>query len=235
LGCHQSEYFLNLPVDLRVLLLISIELTIAAKVTPNASYFIAGFLKQSSLEEAQKYLGIVPGGTPVVPPVIPPVIPPVVTPDWPQSVAKKVDQAVTNSIVLVDDAELFLPVLANSFYLVELMILYSGNSSQGDYRASVRFPSLSGTGSAVGFFNGFSANMAASITAVEQGAGRWPLGDAIVGVSGTITEYLCCYVRFLLRTGLGGEMRYQFANGKVGTGRIVITRAGSTMRMQKLA
>ena len=192
-----------------------------------ATYYIDGLLRQSSAAQARAYLGIEP---------FTPVTPPEPSSDWGQTVTKRLSQSVVSTDNFQNDNELLLTIVPAGFYLVELLLLYSGNSAQGDYQGRIRFPSLGASGSAMGYFNAFSSNMTPSLTAVQQGDDtHWPANGAVIGVSGTIEEQLCCQVRFLLKAGAGGLIQYEFANGNGADGRTVITRAGSTFRLQRLS
>ncbi len=193
----------------------------------DVSYFNLGFLRQVTAEQDRIYLGLQPTTPPLPPPA---------TLDWPQSVSKTTDQEVVSTDTLRADDELFLPVLANSFYLCELLLMYSGNSSTGDYKGRIMFPSLVGGGSAIGYVNGLSTILAPELSAVQHGVDtNFPGSDVVLGVTGTITDYALAQIRFLIRTVLPGTMRYLFANANGADGRTVITRAGSILRAQQLA
>ncbi len=192
------------------------------------TYYCEGLLRQGDAQLAREYLGI------ESPPI--PQLPPPPTLDWPQSVTKTVHQSVVSTDTPRDDDELLLPIEANAFYLVELFLLYSGNSAQGDYRGRLDFPSLAFGGSAIGFVVAFSPNLLPEITAVQAGTNtQFPLNDIVIGISGDLNDFLCAQVRLQIRTILGGTLQYQFANGSGADGRTVITKAGSTLRMQRLA
>jgi hypothetical protein len=191
------------------------------------TYYLDGLHRQPSAEAARIYLGVQdPAG---------PTLPPPATQDWPQSVTALADQRVDDVSISTPDNELFLPIGANGFFLVEMLLLYSGNSPQGDFAGRLVFPSLAGPGNAMGYWNGFDSNLNPVINAVQQGTDTiWPLNDVRVGVTSDITQFLICQVRFLIRTVQAGIMQFHFSNGQAGAGRIVIRRTGSLMRMQQL-
>jgi hypothetical protein len=192
------------------------------------TYYIDGLHRQGNAQAARTYLGVQD------PPE--PTLPPPATQDWPQSVSALVDQRVDDVSFAVADNELFLPISANGFFLVELLLLYSGNSPQGDFAGHLSFPSLAGPGNAMGYWNGFDSNLNPVINAVQQGTDTiWPLNDVRVGTTSDITQFLICQVRFLIRTVLAGTIQFYFSNGQAQAGRTVIRRAGSIMRMQQLS
>lgn len=196
--------------------------------TNDVSYYLQGFLRQGTAPLARTYLGLQDPATPTLPPPA--------TLDWPQSVSALVDQEVVNTDFVIADNELFMPIAADGFYAVELLLLYSGNSAQGDFKGSCTFPSLAGPGSAMGYWNGFNENLLPVINAVQQGTPtQWPANDVRVGVTGTLTDMNICQVRFMIRTVLAGNIQFRFANGNGADGRIVIRRAGSILRMQQLS
>ena len=194
----------------------------------DTTYYSDGLLRQPTAPLSRKYLGIQDPLTPILPPPA--------TIDWPQSVSALVDQTVTSTDIAQADNELFMPIAANGFYAVEFLLLYSGNSQQGDFGGHFTFPSLAGPGSAMGYWNGFNTNLLPVINAVQQGTPtQWPANDVILGVTGTITDLNICQVRFMIRSVLAGNIQFRFANGQGADGRIVIRRAGSIFRMQQLS
>jgi hypothetical protein len=196
-------------------------------LNPFISYYMQGALRQGNSELAREYLGIQNPSTPTLPPPS--------TIDWPQSVSATADQQVSDVSISVADNELFLPIAANGFFLAELLLLYSGNSPQGDFSAHFTFPSLAGPGNAMGYWNGLDNNLSPVINAAQQGTNTiWPLNDVRVGTTSDITQLLICQVRFLIRTVEGGTIQFFFSNGNAQVGRRVIRRAGSILRMQRL-
>ncbi len=191
------------------------------------TYYSDGLLRQPSAQLSRNYLGI---ENLTVPPLPPPS-----TIEWPQSVSKSADQFVVSTATPQNDDELFIPIVANAFYMVELLLLYAGNSAQGDYRARFSFPSIANGGTAMGFIVAFNANLLPEINAVQKGTNtNFPTNDIVIGVTSSISDLLCAQCRFQIRTVLPGIMQYEFANGNGADGRTVVTKKGSILRAQRL-
>ena len=154
--------------------------------------------------------------------------------DWDTTVTKSADQTVSNNATPQNDSELSVAVTTNTLYLVELLLLYAGNNTTGDYRGRFTFPDVTGGGTAMGWFNGFNAALTAVMTPVQAASTTaWPNGDMILGTTASSADFLACQVRFLLRTtGTSGTLQYQFSNSAAALGRDSITKAGSTLRIK---
>lgn len=154
--------------------------------------------------------------------------------DWDTTIVKSADQTVTNNATPQNDSELSVAVATNTLYLVELLLLYAGNNTTGDYRGRFTFPDVTGGGTAMGWFNGFNASLTAVMTPVQAASTTaWPNGDMILGTTASSADFLACQVRFLLRTtSTAGTLQYQFANSAAALGRDSITKAGSTLRIK---
>lgn len=58
----------------------------------------------------------------------------------PQTARKSSDQSVTSSTVIVNDTELFLPMIANASYFYEGWLLYTGGSNTPDLKLNYFIP-----------------------------------------------------------------------------------------------
>jgi hypothetical protein len=158
--------------------------------------------------------------------------------DWDFEITKQADQSVTDNATPQNDSELLWNgILANSLYLVEAIILYTGNNITGDYRGRFTFPANPST-TGIGFLNGFGAGgLSAQITPlVAASTTAWPTGDLNLGVTGVTTDLLPAFVRFYFRTaGAGGTLQYQFSNFVAAAGRTSTTLIGSTLRVKRFA
>lgn len=156
--------------------------------------------------------------------------------DWDVTIIKSADQTVSNNATPQNDTELFTTLSANTLYLIEVVLLYSGNNTTGDYRCNLTFPATSG-GAAPGFYSGYNASLTGQIA---TGAGvssitQWPsnAGDLILGTTANPAELITALIRVTLHVGgSGGTLQFKFANSAAALGRDSITKAGATLRVK---
>jgi len=150
--------------------------------------------------------------------------------DWDGELTKPTDQTVTDNATPQNDTFLSTALLADTFYLIELQLVYSGNNVTGDYRGRFTFPT-SVSGGVIGSFVGFSTTgTAQTTTAAQASLTQWPTGDILL-FTDLEANLRTCLIRFQLYTaGAGGTLQYQFANNLAAAGRTSTTRAGSTLR-----
>ena len=136
----------------------------------------------------------------------------------------------TNNAVLQNDSQLSFAVAANETWYVELLLSYSGNNVNGDYKCGFTFPTSTGWVSYVGdstaadainLSTGIRISAAASITAVA-------LGTDAADTPRTFS------LQMMIRTTAAGNVQFQFANNAAAAGRTSTTRAGSTLMARKL-
>lgn len=149
--------------------------------------------------------------------------------EWDVEIVKSSDQGVTNNSTPQNDSELLTTLESSSFYLVELHLMYTGDTS-GDYKCHFTFP-FANAGPR-GFSNGFDLAGTGVIT-------------AFAAVSNTQTPDVALHSSAAVRTAMiqfsvlvdatGGTLQYKFANNAAGIGRTSTTKAGSTLRVRKLA
>lgn len=152
---------------------------------------------------------------------------------WDVVIVKSSDQTVTNSIVPVNDTELFTPLDANSHYLVELCLIYSANNTTGDYRGRFTIPTIN-SGVSVGFWNGYTGAGTISIVPVNSGSTVFPSADIILAAAATDIP-VTTFIQFTILTeGVAADLQWQFANSAAAIGRTSTTRTGATLRVKKL-
>ncbi len=152
--------------------------------------------------------------------------------DWDVVLTKPSDETVTDNATPQNDSFLSTALAANTFYLIELHLLYSGNNTTGDYRGRFTFPTAT-SGGVIGIFTGFGAAGAAATTTIGQASlTQWPSGDIIL-FADLEANIRTCLVRFqLLTAGAGGTLQYQFSNSVAGAGRTSTTRAKTVLRLK---
>jgi hypothetical protein len=156
-----------------------------------------------------------------------------IAPEWDAEVSKTADQTVTNDTTLTNDSDLVLPMEANTGYLFELIILYTGNDATGDYKWALAYPTVA-DGQNVWGFPVIWNTAANGLTNSSAGAGTalFPASGQQVGVDPNII--MMQWIRFFIYNQTAGNMQYQFANFAASSGRTSITKAGSIMRMKRL-
>lgn len=152
---------------------------------------------------------------------------------WDVVITKSADQTVTNDATPQADTELFTALVAGAFYEIQLLLLFSGNDTTGDYQASFAYPTVTNNLN-MGFCNNFNASNAAVIAGRAGAANQWPSTAEPLGVVvGDVIR--TSFLTFFLRTeAAAGNLQYQFANAAAGVGRTSTTRAGSTLRVKRL-
>jgi hypothetical protein len=154
--------------------------------------------------------------------------------DWDQTITKGTDQTVTNNATLQNDTELVAALLTNSVYLVEFVIVYSGNDATGDYKMQFTGP-WNMAQQAQGYHVNLNASLAAGITATNGGAGGvWPAGALSVGTDALHSKFVF-HGRIFLTTNAAGNLQFQFSNLSAASGRESTTYAGSMLRVKKLS
>jgi hypothetical protein len=152
--------------------------------------------------------------------------------DWDSEIVKSSDQSVENNDTPQDDTELFSTLDADGFYLINLLLLYSGTTSDGDYKFWFTYPTADSA--PTGCVNGWNGPRSAVLNSGTSGSLTvFPTLGFVFGTVDNNKE--CAFVQFLLQVGgSGGTLQYQFANSSAGLARISTTRAGTTLRIKKL-
>lgn len=147
---------------------------------------------------------------------------------FPQIAFQAVDSSpVNNSTTLVSSAYLVLPVVANSTYYIELLIL-SASASAADFKNNLTLPS--GTGLIVPF--GSDTAVAAATTSVTLDATTtltWATGGR-----GTGTTHASNPKGFLDISTVAGDVTFRFAQQTANLSNTVL-KAGSTMTIIRVA
>lgn len=153
--------------------------------------------------------------------------------EWDVEIVKSADQVATNTASL-NDSELFTPVAANAFYRIELLLLYSGNDATGDYAWFFTHPNITGSNS-IGMAANFNATLVNTLSAISGSVTQFPSAVRVCG-TGALNELLVTPVRFTLRTvGNAGTLQFVFGNAVPAVGRTATTRAGTTLRLKRIA
>jgi hypothetical protein len=151
--------------------------------------------------------------------------------DWDVYITKSTKQDVTNSGG-VDDTELVFAVAANEVWYFELLLLYNGTNTTGDYQFSFNLPNAHGWYRYVGSDNTADAILASSGVRI---AGT-TFGAVGLGVDGSTTIPRVFFLEAMVAFGAsGGNIQFNFGNAAAGAGRTSSTFAGSVLRARKMA
>lgn len=154
--------------------------------------------------------------------------------DWDQTVTKTANQTVTNNATLQNDTQLVAALLTNSVYLVEFVIIYSGNDTTGDYKMQFTGP-WNVAAQAQGYHLNLNASLATGLTATLGGAGGvWPAGALSLGTDALHSKFVFTG-RIFITTNAAGNLQFQFSNLSAASGRESTTYAGSLLRIKKLS
>ena len=152
--------------------------------------------------------------------------------NWDINISKSADQTVTNNATLQNDTELKFNVAAGEVWYVQLLLVYSGNDNNGDFKCNFTFPSSSGWYSFIGWnlpSNGIQVNTGTRLAAVATLPADIGMGTSAAN------EPRSLKVTMMLRPTAAGTVQFQFANNLAGAGRTSTTRAGALLRARKLA
>ena len=151
--------------------------------------------------------------------------------DWDIDITKSGLQDVHNTATVVNDTELLFPVLINEVWYVQLLLLYSGNSTSGDYKFDFSLPT------AHGWIRYITDNSTADAIQVSTGI-------RLAGVTALAAQVSCgtdaaftartALVEMMFRAATTGNIQFQFANVTAALGNISRTYGGSVIRGKRL-
>ncbi|MFD7428400.1 hypothetical protein ACFV6Z_15330 [Streptomyces sp. NPDC059818] len=148
----------------------------------------------------------------------------------PNIVVKGTTQTVNNSVVLVPDDELFLPVEAGAVYDVTAWLVHS-SAIAGDIAIGWTAPAGSTFTWGV---QGPATSATTTATASESNFQQRNLGDS-AGLGGGAGTAVCTDARGVLTTGSNaGTLRVTFAQNTINVSDTQM-RAGSTLRLKRVA
>jgi hypothetical protein len=144
-------------------------------------------------------------------------------------VNKAADQTITSSIVMTNDAALFVPVAANSQYMVQCYLIYQA--------AAASLIKVGWTGPAGATMNWVTNGLSTAVTAATNGviikANQVIADTPAMGAAGAGVSVVAPMVGWLTTT-TGGTLQFQWAQSvSGGTGTVV--KAGSRLWLRKVA
>jgi len=146
-------------------------------------------------------------------------------------VVKHADQDVTNSATLTADLELFVPVAANASYLVEALILYSGNDATGDYQYNFTYPSSLPRGYGIEWN---TSDASTGLFGIGGIAASTSLSARSIGTDAADTTRQMMNRIFFRVGAAGGTLQYQFAQAVATPATHARTKAGSTLYVRRM-
>jgi hypothetical protein len=149
----------------------------------------------------------------------------------PQSVVKLADQSVTNSTALVNDSELFLPVVSGATYVGELLLYHLAPAANDlDYAWSTP----AGSSGRRGVFGPDPTTTAVVDTTVFQDRVSAGLATEFT-LGGAAGSHKLAIERFVLTAGANGTLRLQFAQGTAGAGTSATVLANSVLTLRRVS
>jgi hypothetical protein len=145
---------------------------------------------------------------------------------------KTVDESVTNSTVLQDDNELFVPVQAGTDYWVSALIIYEGpeNAVGGDLKMGWSVPS----GSTFDWVSDSLGSNASSTVEVISRSHQTAASQPAPGTVGIGTN-IACIPKGVLRVGASsGIFRFRWAQLNATAVASVRVKAGSILTLRRL-
>lgn len=152
--------------------------------------------------------------------------------DWDFEIVKQSDQDVINNATAQLDLELWFNTLQFQCWAVQMMILYAGNSTAGDYKFDFDFPTVDGWLKFIA-----QANPAGTIlvdTGTQLAAAVALAAPVGLGTDAAFTARMLM-LNFMFRVGLDGAFQYKFANNAAAADRVSRTYAGSLIRAKLLS
>lgn len=145
---------------------------------------------------------------------------------------KMFDESVTNSTILQDDNELFVPVQAGTDYWVSALIIYEGpaNADGGDLRIGWSVPSGS-------TFDWISDSLGSNASSTVEVISRTLQNAASNPAPGTvgIGTNIACVPKGVLRVGASaGMFRFRWAQNTATSVASVRVKAGSILTLRRL-
>lgn len=151
--------------------------------------------------------------------------------EWTTIGTQATDQDVTNSIVLVDATGLIIPVTAASVWLMELLLVYSGNSPTNDLqsRFAVSAGVMTGTMLSTALTGGdtHTNTTYGSFAAAQSGQ----LTNGVTSVIGTPRGV---WAKGIMQFTAAGNFTFQFAESAAFSATTVRIWAGSILRGKRL-
>lgn len=150
--------------------------------------------------------------------------------EWTEVVAAA-DQDVTNNGTLQNDAELLFPMVAGGVYVVELLMVYSGNNVTGGFKYDFIWP-----GGLIGFWgfsqkgSGGGAQFFAPSQSVTSGQGS----SNDMGVTVSLTDKHFSRMYYEASPSSSGNFQMRFCNVNPAGGRTSRRLAGSVLRYRRV-
>lgn len=151
---------------------------------------------------------------------------------WDVHITASTDQDVTNNSTVQDDSQLLFPVASGEVWDVELILLYAGNNTTGDFKLDFGLPTVTGTWSYLG--DSTTADAIQVSTGIRMAGITSLAAQVSLGTDASLTPRVF-RGRLLFRAGSTGNVQFRFANASASSGRTSRRCAGSILRAKKLA
>lgn len=152
---------------------------------------------------------------------------------WDKYIVKSADQDVTNNATVQNDSELKFAVVSGEVWYVELLLVYSGNNTTGDYKLDWGLPTATGTWSYLGVNTTADAILVS--TGIRMAAITALAAQVSLGTTANLTDKRVFQGWLMFTAGSSADLQFKFANNSASSGRTSRTCAGSVLRAIKLA
>lgn len=150
---------------------------------------------------------------------------------WDTILTKSSDQSVENSTTVVDETDLQLTVTAESCWLIEFLIVYSGTNATVDLKTDVQVTA----GTMHGLYN--AKGLSSSNAAVDASTALNAAATSTTQVFGTDAGDLfrVAHITLSAKFTAGATVKFRFAsNAAGGAGTFTRVRAGSLLRAKRI-
>ena len=152
---------------------------------------------------------------------------------WTTVVVKPSDQSIDNNTTLTNDTALKIAMTSGDFWYFQLLFVYDGNGVNSDVKGNFTFPTSAATGRSHGY------GQADAVTSLDHvsvgGTGTAFSVNFIAGGGASSTEIRMMFIEAWVTAAGTGDFHFKFALQSGAVGRIVTSRAKSTLRGLKLA
>lgn len=147
--------------------------------------------------------------------------------EWTTTAVKSADQDVTNSSTLVDAADLVIAVLAGEVWLIEVLLIYAGDTTAGDFKAG--FAVTAGT--PLGVWHSTFLNTTGT---AAHGPFNFSGASTPMKTDAVMTSIHAALMRGTVAFPSSGNLTFQFAQAVATPATSARCKAGTIMRGKKI-
>jgi hypothetical protein len=148
------------------------------------------------------------------------------------TIVKSANQDVTNSATLTDDTDLQFSVVAGGYYMLELDLVISANTTAGDYKFA--FNVSAGTIKGLGIVTNNTVGGAVQIINISALSVATTTSIGSGTLSSDLDYLISIKTIYSFTASDNATFKYQFANNQLGAGRISRTWKGSILKYKRI-